>query len=301
LNYSVPGSDQIRLVVVRHRATEPSRRLGTLFFNPGGPAGTATGQFAGWIDFFPAELRRRFDLVSWDPRGVGFSTPVQCFASLQAEGAFFGQYANPPVEAGQDRAYIRRWAAFGQRCSERVGRLLRHVGTVDTARDLDLLRQAVGEDELRYIGVSYGTFLGATYANLFPGRVGALVLDGNVAPSAWTAGGTRHPALSVSMRIGSDVGVGKALAAFLTLCGRASPANCAFSAGSPGATYAKWKTLLARLQKAPIATVSYAELLSQASGGGLDVVQPFTNRRLPDQSRAGAGDHLRRGPEPPGP
>jgi pimeloyl-ACP methyl ester carboxylesterase len=283
LDYHHPFDRQIVLAVVEHRAIAPRRRVGTLFVNPGGPGGTGTVQIPDWFLFLPRAVRERFDVVSWDPRGIGQSTAVQCFPSLEAEAAFLGEAAFFPLDAAQQRTYIARWAALGRRCLARNGELLRHVSTADTARDLDRLRQAVGARQLTYLGLSYGTFLGATYANLFPSRVRALVLDGNLAPSNWTAGGNRSPSLSISLRIGSDLGGGRDLAAFLYYCGRARIADCAFSAGSPRATRAKFASLLARLRLGPIMlgthVITYAYLLG-AIDDGLDIVQPHTDPRL---------------------
>ena len=198
LDYRNPSGAKIKLAVVEHAATGPARR-GVIFFNPGGPGGEGTVQFPAWIGFFPKQLLRAYDIVSWDPRGVGASTAVKCFPSEAAEIAFLGKYASPfPVGRRQQGAYIRRWREFGKICAARNGALLRHISTADTARDLNLLRQALGQAKLNYLGISYGTFLGATYANLFPRRVGRLVLDGNVAPNAWTNGGRPHPRLSRS-------------------------------------------------------------------------------------------------------
>jgi pimeloyl-ACP methyl ester carboxylesterase len=182
-----------------------AHRIGTLFANPGGPAGQGTVQIPGWIDFFPDALKARFDIVSWDPRGVGSSTAVQCFASSQAESEFLKESADFPVTAAQEPSYAIAWAQFGQRCAERNPELLKHVSTAASARDLDRLREMVGEPKLIYIGLSYGTILGATYANLFPDRLRALVLDGNIAPSAWRATPPADPSQSISLRIGTDV------------------------------------------------------------------------------------------------
>jgi pimeloyl-ACP methyl ester carboxylesterase len=134
-----------------------------------------------------------------------------------------------------------------------------------------LLRQAVGAPQLNYRGVSYGTLLGATYANLFPNKVRAMVLDGNVDPVAWTNGGRRKRTfLSTSLRLGSDKASAKTLNAFLTLCGQASTEQCAFSAGSAAATRAKWATLLHRLRQQPVTidgqTITYAGLVSGMGG-----------------------------------
>ncbi len=290
LDYAKPKGTSISLAVVKHAATDPAHRLGTLFINPGGPGGTGTGEIPDWIDFFPTELLQHFDVVSWDPRGIGESTPVQCFASGEAEAAFLGDSAAFPIRVAQQAQYVATWRTFGKRCKRRDGTLMAHVSTAETARDLDLLRQAVGEPRLTYIGLSYGTFLGATYANLFPDKVRALALDGNLAPSAWTANGDRDPAVGISLRIGSDQGISDNLDGFLDLCGRVSTARCAFSAGSSAATKAKFDALIAGLAARPLAvggeTLTAAVLLSELSDG-LDVVPAHENRRRPEGSIQG--------------
>ena len=278
LDYRDPSGPKIRLAVVEHAATAPGRR-GVIFFNPGGPGGQGTVDLPAWIGFFPKKLLREYDIVSWDPRGVGASTAVKCFPSEAAESAFLGKYASPfPVGRRQQGAYIRRWREFGKICAARNGPLLRHISTADTARDLNLLRQDLGQAKLNYLGISYGTFLGATYANLFPRQAGRLVLDGNVAPEAWTNGGRPNPRLSVFLRVGSDTGAARTLAAFLRICGQRSTQDCAFSAGSPAATRAKWDALLAHLRRAPInvggAPVTYVEVVTSVSTA-LDFVQPY--------------------------
>jgi pimeloyl-ACP methyl ester carboxylesterase len=278
LDYRDPSGPKIRLAVVEHAATGPASR-GVIFFNPGGPDGPGTVQLPAFIGFFPKELLREYDIVSWDPRGVGASTAVQCFASQAAESAFLGKYALFPVGRSQQRGYIRRWREFGRICAARNGALFRHVSTADTARDLNLLRHALGQPKLNYLGISYGTFLGATYANLFPRRVGRMVLDGNVPPEAWTNGGRPNPRLSTYLRMGSDKAAARALGAFLRICGQRSTQACAFSAGSPTATRAKWDALLARLRRAPISlggtAFTYAFVVTTVSFA-LSFVQPFS-------------------------
>lgn len=278
LDYRDPSGAKIRLAVVEHPATGAARR-GVIFFNPGGPGGPGTVQLPAFIGFWPKQLLRDYDIVSWDPRGSGASTAVQCFPSAAAESAFLGKYALFPAGRGQQRGYIRRWREFGRICAARNGALLRHVSTADSARDLDLLRQALGQPRLNYLGISYGTFLGATYANLFPRRAGRLVLDGNVPPQAWTNGGRPHPRLDTYLRMGSDKAAAKALHAFLRICGQRSTQACAFSAGSPAATKAKWDALLARLRKAPITVggtaFTYAFVVTTVSFD-LSFVQPFS-------------------------
>jgi pimeloyl-ACP methyl ester carboxylesterase len=293
-DYGDPSGEQITLALVRHPAGSGESDAPTLFVNPGGPGGPGTLEIPGWFQFFPSDLQERFNIVSWDPRGVGASTAVQCFDTQDESAAFLGPWQDFPLGRRQQKAYIDTWAAYGRRCLERNGALLEHVSTAETARDLDLLRQAVGDDALNYLGLSYGTLLGATYANLFPAKVGRLVLDGNLAPSNWTADNDRHPDLSTSLRIGSDTGAAKALDAFLRLCGAAPASNCPFTAGAGAATRAKFFELLDRLREAPIVlgsgaaaqTVTYPQLLDGLNAG-LAVVQPFENRAVPGASIPG--------------
>jgi len=250
LDYGQPEGRSINLSAIRLKASGPNRRIGTLFFNPGGPGGPGTVNLPQWQKFIPEGLRQRFDIVSWDPRGIGESAAVQCFDSEDARSDFFGDL---PVKAfPEGQAEVSRWlekmAALAKPCRDSNGDLLDHVSTADSARDMELLRRAVGDDKLNYLGLSYGTFLGATYANLYPDRVRALVLDGNINPKAWFA----QPDLSLSLRLDSDIGGKETLEQFLRLCGQAGKHGCEFSAGTPTATTEKWKALLDRLEKGPI-------------------------------------------------
>ncbi len=279
LNYSNPRGPTIHLAVVRHRASDRAHRIGTLFFNPGGPGGPGAEALPLVFDLFPAALRERFDIASWDPRGVGASTAVQCFATADAEQRFFrGIPAGFPVGAAEMDKSIRGYRAFGRRCERRNGGLLRHVSTADTARDLNLLRGEVGDRGLSYWGVSYGTFLGATYANLFPKRMRAIVVDGDVNPKAWADRQIKANAgrfLGTWLRQRSDRGSAKTLNAFLDLCGRSNTVQCAFSAGSPAATRAKFATLLRRLRTHPESFgVTYAELV-ETTLHGLESIAPL--------------------------
>jgi pimeloyl-ACP methyl ester carboxylesterase len=267
LDYRDPRGAMIELAVIRHPASDPARRLGDVFFNPGGPGGSGIQTLPSTLAGLPPVLVARFDWVSWDPRGAGASTAVQCFASQAAEQRFFAGESFPVGRAQMNR-WIQRFRIFGKRCAQRNGRLLGHVSTADTARDLDLLRRAVGDRTLNYLGNSYGTFLGATYANLFPNRVRAMVLSSNIAPRAWVQGpGDGGVFLSTYLRQRADQGSAKTLSAFLELCGRTDTAHCAFSAGSPAATHRRFAALLARLRRHPVGAVNYSELVSMTLGG----------------------------------
>jgi hypothetical protein len=136
LDYHSPSGAKTKLAMVEHRATGPRRR-GVIFVNPGGPGVPGTEAIPAELSFFPEALLRDYDIVSWDPRGVGESTAVQCFNNQAAKNAFLGQYAFFPSGRAQQRAYIAKWREFGTICAARDGALLRHISTADTARNLN--------------------------------------------------------------------------------------------------------------------------------------------------------------------
>jgi pimeloyl-ACP methyl ester carboxylesterase len=254
LDYGHPLGRAISLAVVRLPAGDPAHRVGSLLVNPGGPGGSGFATVRQGGARFPAELRARFDLVGFDPRGVGLSTPVRCFASQAEQQAFFAASPVFPQTPAEDLATIRSAAELDRRCQQRNADLLAHMSTADVARDMDLLRQALGDPALSYLGVSYGTYLGTTYANLFPRRVRALVLDGAVEPVEWATGrdgeGSREP---VFVRLKSDLGASKTLGTFLDLCAGAGPAACPLAVGNdPEATRDRLQALLARLRTRPV-------------------------------------------------
>ncbi|MGW1884552.1 alpha/beta hydrolase [Streptomyces sp. NPDC001970] len=275
LDYRDPGRRTIELAVVKRRATGPGRRIGTLFFNPGGPGGPGTVQMPQNYEFFPREVRERFDIVSWDPRGVGNSTAVNCFHTPEDADAWMSSKpAGLPVGEQQRTTWIAAYKDLARRCQQRDPELLRHVSTADTARDLDQLRQAVGDPQLTYLGISYGSILGATYANLYPDKVRAMTIDSNIDPQAWTNHASDDdPRLPTFLRMGSDVGAAAILDRFLALCGSTTTARCAFSAGSPEATRDKFDQLMQRLRERPQGAWTYGRTVADVVSG-LDVVHP---------------------------
>ncbi|MEU9421218.1 alpha/beta hydrolase [Streptomyces sp. NPDC048272] len=275
LDHAAPRGRHIDLAVVRRRATDPGRRVGTLFFNPGGPGGPGTVQMPANYTAFPRELRERFDIVSWDPRGIGNSTAVNCFDSREKAAAWAaGKPAGFPVGAKQRESWIAAYKDLGRRCRDTDPELLRHVSTADTAQDLELLRRAAGERRLNYLGVSYGTFLGATYANLFPDKVRAMVLDSNIDPQAWTDHAARgEPRSTTLLRMGSDRTAAATLDRFLALCGSTTAARCAFSAGDPKATREKFDGLTRRLRERPVGEWTYSRTIADVVSG-LYIVHP---------------------------
>ena len=256
MDYAKPAGGAFHLALIKYPAEGTAGRLGTLFWNPGGPSDAGTEYLPAAIKGFPIAVRRRFDIVSWDPRGMGGrTTPVaQCFDNADQEAAFTAtpDFGILPITSAEFAAFNKAHSTFNQRCVRHAGDLLSHVSTADNARDLDLLRQAVGDEKMNYYGTSYGTFLGATYINMFPGRLRSAVLDGAVSPAAWAGGKGSDTALSTFLRIGSDFGAKETVAEFIRQCGAVAVAACAFSAGSPQATTAKWADLLRRVEAVPV-------------------------------------------------
>lgn len=180
LDYRRPGDATIDLALLRVPAGDPDARVGSLVVNPGGPGAPGTDYAASGQ--FGATLSDRFDIVGFDPRGTGDSAPVDCLSDAELD-AYLAADPSPddPAEVEQVLANTRRML---EGCQQRSGEVAAHVSTVEAARDLDVLRAALGEPGLLYLGASYGTSLGATYAELFPAKVGRLVLDGAIDPTA---------------------------------------------------------------------------------------------------------------------
>ncbi|MFF9020448.1 alpha/beta hydrolase [Streptomyces eurythermus] len=172
VDWAHPGGPRLDLAVARRKATDPGARVGAMVFGPGGPGDSGVGMVVGRISRFSPEVRRRFDIVSFDPRGVGGSNPVTC------SGALLAERPSPELksQAGFDAtmAYNRRLRAD---CRARTGPVFDHLDTSQTVRDVDALRAALGERELTFQGSSYGTLLGAQYAETYPRRVRAMVLE----------------------------------------------------------------------------------------------------------------------------
>ncbi|CAL9532054.1 alpha/beta hydrolase [Streptomyces sp. enrichment culture] len=182
LDYAEPGQGDVRLAVARKKATGPGKRLGSLLVNPGGPGGSAIGylqQYAGIG--YPAKVRAQYDMVAVDPRGVARSEPVECLDGREMDA--YTQTDVTPDDAAETDKLVDAYKEFAEGCGADAPKLLRHVSTIEAARDMDVLRAVLGDEKLTYVGASYGTFLGATYAGLFPDRAGRLVLDGAMDPS----------------------------------------------------------------------------------------------------------------------
>ena len=273
LDYDRPKGKQIALALARLPASDPSRKIGSLFLNPGGPGGSGVDFLFGAGPFlYSDEVRARFDLVGFDPRGIIRSTPLLCFDSLDdAEAALAPMQF--PVTREEERVWIRSNRTVARACAERGGPILNHMSTANVARDMDLLRRAVGDAKLTYAGYSYGSYLGTTYANLFPGKVRALVVDGVLDPVAWATGrGDQARTLPFSTRLKSAKGAYVTLQEFLRLCDAGGP-NCAFSEGNPKRRFDR---LARRLLREPAEftdpttgetfVVTYADLIGTTLG-----------------------------------
>ncbi len=193
LNHADPGGRQISIAVSRIRATAPSsKRQGPLLVNPGGPGGRGLHWSASLYRDLPRSVRSTYDIVGFDPRGVGASSPsLRCKANY-AKGprpAYRPSSGPAKPPSANERKWLKRSKAYAEACADRYPKLLPFLRTEDVARDLDLLRRALGAQRINYYGFSYGTYLGQVYASLFPTRTRRLVFDGVVDPrNVWYAG-----------------------------------------------------------------------------------------------------------------
>lgn len=234
LDYATPGGATIDIALIRKPAREPGRRIGALLANPGGP-GASGVEFARYLPrILPRDVQDRFDIVSFDPRGSGESAPVDCGDNFDW---LYDDDPTPDTPA-ERQTLIDDAHRYVDACERLSGDLLRHVDSVSTARDMDRIRAALGDDGLTYLGYSYGTYLGALYADLFPERVRALVLDGAVDPSL------SYGEVLVTQAIGFET----ALGAFFDDCARRP--SCAFySGGDPAGA---WDALMADIDAHPV-------------------------------------------------
>ncbi len=180
VDYAHPDGKRLSLLLVKAHLASQTNRIGSLAVNPGGPGGSGVDLAIGLSLSLPIGILQRFDVVGFDPRGVGNSAPLVCLDSKQKDA----EAASPPLPStpAEITEFTHHAQQFASACLDKYPDL-EHLNTVETARDLDLIRGALGDDKLSYLGYSYGTELGAVYATLFPDRVRALVLDGAVDPT----------------------------------------------------------------------------------------------------------------------
>ncbi|WP_245984470.1 alpha/beta hydrolase [Streptomyces tateyamensis] len=214
LDYAAPDGPAIELAVVREPARDAGQRIGSLVVNPGGPGESGVAMVRDGTEQFAGPLHDRYDIVGFDPRGTGDSSPVRCLTDRQRDAA---DQQDDPADPQARLAFREQQAReYAQACEANAGKLLPFVGTRNTARDMDRLRQALGQEKLDYLGVSYGTYLGALYAEEFPQRTGRLVLDGAVDPA--------QDKLDAGVQ--QQIGFEKSLERFAADCATAHPQEC---------------------------------------------------------------------------
>ena len=246
MDYDQPDGPTVEVAVLRAKAKDPAHRIGTLFVNPGGPGGSGT-QFATVAQaILGRDVVNRFDIVGFDPRGTNFSDNVHCFGSVREQAAALAGFAVAfPVTFKEQHAWIGSSRSLGTGCSGTGQPLASSMSTAEVARDMDVLRRAVGDTKLTYLGFSYGTYLGQVYANMFPDRVRAVAIDGVMDPIAWT--GTDATADQPQTdRLHSADGAWTALKELFRRCKAAGPSRCAEGGRNPQADFA----LVARRLKA---------------------------------------------------
>lgn len=236
LDYDAPAAGTLRIRVSRVPA-RGGQRLGSLVINPGGPGAGALDYPAYLAESSLSRLPQYYDLVAFDPRGVGRSAPITCLTGAQTTRWL--NVDGTPNTPAEERLLMSRAAGIGQGCLERSPGLARHVGTEQTVQDMDILRQALGDPVLNWLGYSYGTYLGTLYAERFPDRVGRTVLDGAVDPALDAMGLSR----------GQAEGFQVALQRFARDCVRRS--TCPYR-GSPARVITAINRLLASLDARPM-------------------------------------------------
>ncbi len=243
LDWNEPEGERITLAMIRQPALSGSSQ-GSLFVNPGGPGASGVDYARYAVDGGIGEsVQQSFDIVSWDPRGTGASSPVTCLDGAAMDEFLFSLGEGQDLERGSDEwiaLAAEESAAFGEACLEATGPLLGHVDTMSTVKDLDMLRAIVGDERLNYLGYSYGTYIGARYADAYPDRVGRLVLDGATDPTASEADVVREQTL----------GFEAALRAYVADC--LTRENCMFAGETVDEAMAQIGALIDQVDQQPI-------------------------------------------------
>ena len=243
-DYDRPSSGSVTVALFKVPAATPSRRIGTLFLNPGGPGGSGVEIAKAATGFLSQAVLDRFDIVGFDPRGTNSSSRLRCFASTSRQAtALSGMNAAFPIAGSEEKGFIAAGKKLASGCSGYGATMASSMSTAEVARDLDVLRRAVGDDKLNYLGFSYGSYLGAVYANLFPDRFRALVIDGVLNPVAY-AGTRANRSVPTTLRIKSGEASWKALTAGLDACQKAGPKYCPLT--SPRADFDRVANALKR-------------------------------------------------------
>ena len=271
VDHADPDGPTVGLALVRHRATDPDQRIGSLLVNPGGP-GAAAGDLVRSADAaagtgpYSPELLARFDVVGMDPRGGGGSAGVRCLTDVEREEAL-AMDLDPTLPGMAPReVLLDQSRELAQGCVEGVDpALLPHLATDDVARDMDLVRQALGEERISYLGQSYGTLLGATYATLFPGHVRQMVLDAPIDPLTWQAD-------PLAATVDQAVSAERLLDAWFATCRAEGPA-CTFGGGAPVAAFA---AVGAGLVRPPVVVPGVGRVPARRVDGGATLLAART-------------------------
>jgi pimeloyl-ACP methyl ester carboxylesterase len=281
LDYDQPRGATTEIAVLRVKAKDQEHKIGSLFLNPGGPGGSGTSIALAAPFFLSESLLEKFDIVGVDPRGIAASENVKCFDSVREQTAVLDLLNVPfPVGETEEQAYVQGSKLLGTACSTTGRKLAGAMSTAEVARDMDVIRRALGEEKLNYLGFSYGSALGQYYANMFPDRFRTLVVDGVLDPTAWV-GNTKQ---ILDARLHSSDGAYKALIEVLRRCDKAGEEYCAFAAGDPVENF---ETITAKLRANPLVitdeygtyTITYAVFVSAIMGAlyspyaGSDVTQ----------------------------
>jgi pimeloyl-ACP methyl ester carboxylesterase len=181
VDYQNPGNASLTLALKKLLAKKSSSRVGSLLINPGGPGGSGTDYVTYAEDAFGKRLMDSFDIIGFDPRGVALSTPLDCLTDKEVDE--FIAFDGTPDTDQELKDFLQLSINLVKGCEEVENNLIAHVGTQEAARDMDIIRELVGDEKLNFLGASYGTYLGGMYAEIFPDKVGRLVLDGAVDPS----------------------------------------------------------------------------------------------------------------------
>jgi pimeloyl-ACP methyl ester carboxylesterase len=223
--------------MIRSAARTPAQRIGSLFVNPGGPGASGVEFVRDGVTTFPDEIRKRFDIVGFDPRGVNSSTAIRCIDNLDGHAALDPS----PDDAAEFAELVEAAKEYAAACARRNDATLAYLSTDAVARDLDLLRASVRDDKLTYFGFSYGTLIGARYAELFPGHIRAMALDGGMDPSLDLE----------TFRAGQAKAFEGALTRFLEDC--AARTKCPFHEG--GDSLRAFDRLMAAIDRQPIPAI----------------------------------------------
>jgi pimeloyl-ACP methyl ester carboxylesterase len=260
LDHGRPLAERLPLAVWRLPASGPGPRLGSLVVIDGAPGAADALPLQAMARALPPALRSRFDLVSWQRRGTGprgQAAALHCWPTEEEARAWRArQPSSLPSTPEEERRWLESWADLARACSRHQGRLLPYLSSADSARDLELLRQALGESTLRLRASGVASLIGATYANLYPRSLGALVLDGPADPFAWGDNGNPLAVEGTDYRLERDLGTGATLIAFVRRCAAAGRPRCAFAPSGPGGNEAagerRYAELLARLRQGPL-------------------------------------------------